>query len=186
MENDLFQHNGYLFVPGLIDAAPYYNIIKKLSEIGRGNNNDKQVPGAITYYKEPFFEQLLIYILPEIELYTGYELYKTYSYARYYHLGDELKPHTDRKACEITVSLTLGYEGRPWPLWIQDRKQNAHAFSLAAGDAVIFKGIELLHWREQNTYGDCGQVFLHYVDKNGPYADEVDDKLKRSGKQHQY
>lgn len=186
MEDNLFQRNGYLFVPGLFNTASYFTVLKKLSEIGKGNKNDKQVPGSVSYYKEPIFEKLLIHLLPQIEKLTAYQLYKTYSYARYYHLGEELKPHTDRHACEITVSLTLGYQRQTWPIWLLDRQQEKRSFTLEAGDAVIFKGIELQHWREINTYGDCGQVFLHYVDQNGPYSAEIDDNRRKINRQHQY
>lgn len=171
-----FQQEGYLFVPALIDTKTYFTTIKKLAEWGRGNKNDAQVPGSIGFYKEPFFEKLLQFLLPTIEFHTGYELLKTYSYARCYHLGEELKPHTDRQACEITVSLTLGYEGSSWPIWILDKQKEKHSFTLEPGGALIFKGMELKHWREKNVYGNCAQVFLHYVDKNGPFANKADDR----------
>jgi hypothetical protein len=53
-----------------------------------------------------------------------------------------------------------------------------HSFLLRPGDALLFKGIELTHWREKNTFGPCSQVFLHYVDQNGPYAYCRDDLVR--------
>lgn len=147
----------------------------KLVESGRGDVNDKQVPGATSFYKEMLFEKLLEHLLPKIETLTGYELFKTYSYARRYEIGNELKPHVDREACEITATLALGADGEIWPIWVEDREKKHHSFSLAPGDALIFRGMELRHWREKNRYGSCSQVFLHYVDRNGPYARCKDD-----------
>ncbi|OCX50637.1 hypothetical protein BEL04_22975 [Mucilaginibacter sp. PPCGB 2223] len=182
MSDNSFKDNGYKFVKGLVDdTSAYWKIMNRLVELGKGKQ-DPQVPGSQGFYKEPFFEKLLEHLLPDVEQQSGYKLYKTYSYARQYHLGEELKIHRDRHACEVTVSLCLGNEGQPWPLWLKDRSGQNHAFALEAGDAFIFKGIELVHWREPNTFGACSQVFLHYVDRDGPYAAEKDD-LNRKGHQ---
>lgn len=172
-----FQENGYLFAPGLIDTTAYYAFFGKLVESGRGKAN-KLVPGSVGFYKEPLCEKLLEHLLPAIESLTGHKLYKTYSYARRYELGNELEPHRDRAACEITATLALGYEGKPWPIWVKDRQGQPHSFLLHAGDALIFRGSELPHWREKNTYGPSSQVFLHYVDRNGPHAHCRDDRDK--------
>lgn len=163
-----------MLVKGLTDTKSYYNFVNHLAKVGRGKA-DTQVEGSIGFYKNPLFEQLLTDLLPEIERHTGYQLYKTYSYGRVYHLGEELAAHKDRKACEITVSLCLGTEDRTWPIWIHDRENKDHAIEIEPGDALIFKGVELKHWREPNTFGDCVYAFLHYVDQNGPYADQKDD-----------
>jgi len=167
-------------VRGLADTASHYMFINKLVDLGQGKN-DKQVPGAKGFYKNPLFERLLEHLLPAVEQHTGYSLYKTYSYARRYNLGDELKRHLDRNACEVTVSLCLGNDDKPWPIWIRDKDKNKHCFEMQAGDAVIFKGVELVHWREPNTTGRCANAFLHYVDKQGPYADEKDDVKNKTG-----
>ena len=45
---------------------------------------------------------------------------------------------------------------------------------LEPGDGVIYRGCEVEHWREAfdaPTGSWQTQVFLHYVDKNGPYGD---------------
>lgn len=168
--------NGFTFVKALTETTSFYNFTNGLVKFDPGNA-DRQVPGSRGYYKNPFFEQLLINLLPLVEQYTGYQLFKTYSYLRLYHPGERLEPHIDRVACEVTVSLCLGSEGLPWPLWIRDRDGKKHSFEMTAGDAVIFKGVELSHWRDVNTFGNCSYVFLHYVNQFGPYADQKDDTL---------
>ena len=177
-----FKERGFMLVKGLADTASNYMFINKLVELGKGQQ-DQQVPGSIGFYKNPLFERLLEALLPAIEQHTGYELYKTYSYARTYKLDDELKRHKDRNACEVTVSLCLGNDDKPWPIFIRDKDKNIHSFEMEAGDAVIFKGVELPHWREPNTYGACANAFLHYVDQHGPYADQKDD-LSDTKRQH--
>lgn len=37
---------------------------------------------------------------------------------------------------------------------------------------LIYKGCELEHWREPFQGYDCGQVFMHYNDEDGPFADK--------------
>lgn len=183
---NIFQEKGFIYIKGLTDTSTHALFVDKLLELGKGKTNDLQVPGSISFYKEPIFEKLLLYLLPLVENYTGYSLHKTYSYARKYNLGDELKPHTDRHACEITVSLCLRNESKPWPIWVMDKKGQAHSFVMEAGDAVIFKGIELNHWREPNIYGICSQVFLHYVNQYGIYANQKDDRKQSNNPQGHY
>ena len=48
------------------------------------------------------------------------------------------------------------------------------------GDAVVYKGCELYHWREKYIEGQWqAQVFLHYVDANGPHAQEKYDRRNK-------
>jgi hypothetical protein len=51
-------------------------------------------------------------------------------------------------------------------------KDNApHAYTLNAGDAVVYKGCEAKHWRETFKSDQLNvQFMLHYVDKFGPHA----------------
>jgi hypothetical protein len=175
-----FQEKGFMMVSGLADTTSLYMFIKKLVDLGKGQS-DKQVPGAVGFYKNPLFEKLLENLLPAVEQHTGYSLYKTYSYARKYNIDDELKRHLDRPACEVTVSLCLGNDDKPWPIWVLDKDKNKHCFEMQAGDALIFKGVELLHWRQPNVFGPCANAFLHYVDRHGPYADQKDDLKNTKG-----
>ena len=59
-----------------------------------------------------------------MQRYTGLDLEPTYSYLRVYKNGDVLHKHTDRKACEYSVSLTLKRESDDeiWPLYLQTDK----------------------------------------------------------------
>ena len=49
---------------------------------------------------------------------------------------------------------------------------------LEEGDAMIYRGCELPHWREAYNEGTkLAQVFLHYVDANGKFTEWKDDKV---------
>jgi hypothetical protein len=43
------------------------------------------------------------------------------------------------------------------------------------GDCIIYRGCELEHWRDPFEVGEGSyqsQVFMHYIDINGPYYPE--------------
>jgi len=137
---------------------------------------DDTSPGALSSAGDVFMDGLLMDLLPRAEAITSLKLFPTYSYFRVYHRGDVLEKHTDRPSCEISLSLCLGYQGeKPWPLMVEGPEGISSA-DLAPGDALLYRGIECPHWRESFEGDRNAQVFLHYVDQNGPYAEFKYDK----------
>lgn len=133
-------------------------------------------------YGDPVLDGLMNALVPRVEYCTGLALYPTYSYARIYHKGDELRPHRDRRACEISVSLNLGQTPDiPWPLCIRGRDNKDAAAPLRPGEALIYHGIELTHWRAPYEGEECAQVFMHYVNQHGPNAGERFDRRPALG-----
>lgn len=122
---------------------------------------DPQVPGPNTFilYGDPAFDLACDIVKNKIQAYVNKPLYTTYSYARLYVTGDELKRHTDRNACEISASINLG--GDPWPLYIIANKKKIKV-DLTPGNGVIYHGLELPHWREPFEGKTYHQFFLHY------------------------
>src|SRR6266446_5617138 len=137
---------------------------------------DGTAPGALSAAGDVFMDGLLIDLLPAAEKITQLQLFPTYSYFRVYHRGDVLAKHTDRPSCEISLSLCLGFQGeKPWPLMVEGASGSS-AVELNPGDGLLYKGIECPHWREPLNGDFTAQVFLHYVDQNGPYAEWKFDK----------
>lgn len=148
--------------------------ILKLSEEGK-MIKDKQCPLSGSIYGDKLLDVLLEDVRPIIEKSTGLNLIPTYSYARKYAPGDELKPHLDRAACEISATLTLGYDGKVWPIHVsldETTDNDIGEIEIDVGSMVIYRGMEINHWREPYKEGNwqC-QVFLHYVDADGPHKD---------------
>ena len=151
-----------------------------------GTWTDKQVPNTYSHYADQVMETLLVKMLPVMKEHTGLDLVPTYSYARLYKNGDILRRHKDRPSCEISTTLNLG--GDPWPIFIdgtgaktvideykQIHKPNAPEGTkvlLEVGDMLVYSGCELEHWREPFQGQVCGQVFLHYNHRNGPFAEK--------------
>jgi hypothetical protein len=121
------------------------------------------------------FDTVAERIWPFLENILGEELIPTYSYARLYTNGNVLKPHTDRPSCEISLSIQLGRSHHySWPLHAGNQR-----FDLAEGDALLYKGCEITHWRDvckgpDNYYS--GQLFCHYVRAAGPWARYAGDQ----------
>jgi len=142
---------------------------------------DEQVPETPFAYADFVSERLLEALQPSIEDRVGASLYPTYSYLRLYKHGDALKKHVDRPACEISATLCVGYEpDAPWPIWIGGRGSEA-AVTLLAGDMMVYRGMDVPHWREPYAGGRLAQIFLHYVDRAGPNSDWKYDKRPRLG-----
>jgi len=174
----IFRLEGYLVVPDFFDITGLYEYSKKLAKASRVG--DSQIHGSPVAYRDPIMEEILIKALSKVEALVGLELHKTYSYWRMYKIGDILRIHKDRAACEISVTMTIGYEGlKPWPIYILNRNEEPVKIKLEPGDALIYKGIETYHWRGINNFGRQVQVFLHYVDKNGFFVEWKDDKRKK-------
>ena len=134
-------------------------------------------------YATFFGETILSILKSDIEMYTGFKLTPTYSYSRIYDRGAILGRHTDRPACEISASINLGYtDGKPWPLLLEDINGVKQVVDLDKGDMILYRGIELPHWRETNTYCDkLYQLFIHYVETDGRYMREKFDGRKMLG-----
>tara|TARA_R110000851_G_scaffold1373_1_gene5090 strand:+ start:2226 stop:2792 length:567 start_codon:yes stop_codon:yes gene_type:complete len=123
------------------------------------------------FYADYLTESLLINKHSEMEKITGLSLKPTYSYWRMYTKFSDLEPHTDRPACEISVTINLGGDGTSWPIFMDKKPIN-----LDPGDAAIYLGCELRHWREEFEGDWQAQAFLHYVDAEGLFADHWKDK----------
>ena len=172
-----FKDNKYVIVSDLVDRETCKSLSDHLLELvnTERTSKDSQCPLSESIYGDPIFDKLLEDLKPKIEAATGLKLNPTYSYARKYAPGDELKPHIDRAACEISATLTLGYDGKVWPIHVSrddTMEKDVGAIDLDVGSIVIYRGMEINHWREPYKEGNwqC-QVFLHYVDAEGPHKD---------------
>jgi hypothetical protein len=136
-------------------------------------NNDN---GDTYFYGDLVMESLMINKLELMQKETGLELLPTYAYWRMYTLHADLKKHTDRPSCEVSVTVMIGSDGTKWPIYM-----NGTAVHLEPGEAAIYLGCEVEHWREEFTGDWQAQTFLHYVDKNGPNKEWFKDKRHMYG-----
>lgn len=135
--------------------------------------NDQQIPETYSHYADIVMETLLQKVKPIMEKESKVKLIETYSYARIYKKGDELKRHKDRYSCEISTTMHLG--GDEWPIYLEPSGKEAQdgiEVNLKPGDMLMYRGCDLEHWRSAFKGQDCGQVFLHYNDASGKNAEK--------------
>ena len=182
----LFEENGYVilkqFVPRLMCDYISENI-RVLEASSYFDYGDPQVEKAFSAAAPVITETLLDVMTSILSQTINCELYPTYSYLRIYMKGAELERHTDRPSCEVSATLPLSYDAPTiWPLYIESGNK-VIGVELEPGDALLYKGIEVPHWREAFEGERQVQVFLHYVKKNGKYSEFKFDKRDHLGHQ---
>ncbi len=139
----------------------------------------------------PPMQAFLWALTPTMETITGQRLVPTYDYFRIYREGDICRVHRDRPACQHSLSLTLDYsDDVMWPLEVgaagptgpkdhlaDDFGAEGHvALPMSVGDAVAYRGVEHRHGRTMpNPNAWSAHLFLHWVDPDGPFADQAFD-----------
>lgn len=146
---------------------------------------DEQCPLSYSIYGSEIFDGILDKICKPLSNQLGVELLPAYTYARLYQPGDELVRHKDRESCEISGTMTLGFdpESDLWPIFFakDPSDQAGIKFDVGVGDLVMYRGNELDHWRPKYKGNWQVQVFFHYVDANGPHKDFAYDGRKKLG-----
>lgn len=175
-----FRNKGYALAKDFIskDYAEYLTSELKKLVAEEKTEKDIQCPLSHAIYNHQIFNTLLNELVPYMENATGLKLYPTYAYARLYQPDDELKVHIDRESCEVSATITLGWEGDQWPIYMGDNedKSDASEILMDVGDAVVYRGMEKYHWREKFKGKWQAQVFVHYVDAYGRFRDYQYDK----------
>ena len=165
VEFEMLKNNLY-WLNGIQDGFPF---------------GDTQTPNSFSFYAAPCFEALLTVIKPNMELVTGKQLVPTYSYARIYYKGGTLERHTDRPSCQYSATLCVSNDKDPWPIFIESYSGEVASVDLQPGDMLVYRGDKLHHWREPYEDDKQIQVFVHYTDVNGEYADYAYDKRPMLG-----
>lgn len=129
---------------------------------------DEQVVRSYAHYGFVGFEALMLQMLPVVEGATGKRLLPAYTYGRIYYNGAVMYKHTDRPSCEYSATMTLSVDEKPWDIWMTDLKGAAKPLALGVGDMCVYQGNMLEHWRDEYEGQKQIQVFLHYVDADGP------------------
>lgn len=205
-----FDANGYLIVKNLWDAEELFREVPTLrGQISYSGNEyehlplENQVEGSLAVYGHPQYRYIHSGIRLKLEKIIGKKLYNTYYYDRFYFVGQGLVVHSDRDACEISVSvhISTNLEER-WPLWIKTpdvydgseiiQPGENHGVCLKPGDGMIYKGCERPHWRDPLPSRNVGnyytgeldydddtfyhQVFFHYVLADGLRVQYANDR----------
>src|SRR5262245_14508101 len=166
--NPELREKGYIFAKGLLEPSLAHVIYKTLLlKQWRGECfRDNHIPTAASLTNDTLTDALLLELRPKIEAISDCRLIPTYSYGRVYFHGDTMISHRDRASCEVSVSIHLSRDGGEASLWFRPNTK----VEMDEGDGAVYLGCEIDHWRERFTGNSLGQVFLHYVVADGPFA----------------
>lgn len=196
-----YDKDGYAHLQGLVSPEIAQAFLRQLKkDMGPAPiplSRVQQHPNLLT---RPAFEayghhyQPMLFFLygltPIVSEAVGLDLLPTYDYFRIYRKGDICRVHSDRYSCEHSLSLTLGYsDDAPWDLEVSKDRSEPSAqvdqgfgtsgfasVPMQVGDAVLYKGVHHRHGRTSpnpNTWS--AHLFLHWVDRDGPYRDQAFD-----------
>lgn len=188
-----FTSNGYVLVKNFIDEATVRTISRYFeNKILRGDwKLDPSDPiTSYSSYADPLIEVVLRDSLPYVEEVVGEELVPTYSYSRIYRPGETLEPHVDRPSCEVSLTINVANLGEYSAIYMKYPGKEANKYILNPGDAVVYQGCVVEHWRDTLVDPQLTvQFMLHYVRKNGKfnnYKFDGREKLGMSKKQREY
>jgi len=184
MKKSLIENN-YIVLPNFISKERASNLSFEFLTHCKENDlgGDEQAPNSYSKYNYISFLELLCEKTPEISSAIGESVLPTYNYARVYKNGSELVRHTDRDACEISVTLHL-HGDSAWPIWIETPYGEQRSIDLNPGDAMIYLGRIAPHWRDSYGGEYYTQVFLHYVRSRGDCSYAYFDKINEQNKPH--
>ena len=160
-------------IKNLVSPEECADMSKEMFDLfNEGRTNEHRVENCPAAYNPPRTHTAMYKYKFQIQDAVGKKLYGTYSYGRLYRKGNVLEKHTDREASEYGVSVVTGMSGdHQWPLYIDGTEVN-----LEIGDAVVYKGTELEHWREENKNGWYTISLFFFVDADGEYKHLKDDE----------
>jgi hypothetical protein len=193
--NNDFQKNGYFVVKNALHPQTLellkteFNMLRKCDMVCKGYDEntryitaDDQVKNSFWWYGAYCFESTMLILQNQIEEIIGKELYPCYTYARIMYKGAEMLKHKDRPSCQYSATICIDQDiENEYPLFIENYAGEVSSIILQPGDMIVYNGTELSHWREEYQGNGHMQAFIHYVDRNGPYADYKFDKRKTLG-----
>jgi PKHD-type hydroxylase len=184
---EYFKKNKYIYLSNTVsreDCSQLTDYMFGLYNDGKLTKDD-QCPLSDSVYGDPILDGLLEKLTEPLSAQLGIDLAPAYTYARIYRPGEILVKHKDRPSCEISGTMTLGFDPGSgiWPIYFgkNDDDVVGSQLEINVGDLVMYHGNELYHWRPEYKGKWQVQVFFHYVDKNGQHADWAYDKRPQLG-----
>jgi len=169
-----FQKNRYVALNDLLHPlhiATLRRYIRQLAASGRLVKGKGGYQHCFLSHNEPvarFFHHQLTTVVSEV---IGEQVQPSFAFTLSYHGGSELSRHTDREQCEFTLSLCLDFIPEPkgvtkWPLHMETGDGQV-TVEQSLGDALLFCGRDLAHYRERLADGCTStSILFHFVRRN--------------------
>ena len=178
---DTLHEKGYIVLKSFIPAELCDLVVKSslLDERATTSQAPLESIPSFTVYGSPTGDALLQMVQSVLEPHL-FELYPTYSFFRIYKEGADLKMHTDRESCAISVSVALNKN--EWGFDLVDKTGQEKLVRLDIGDAILYLGHEVSHGRKTKLQEETSShIFLHYVPATPEYEQYKYDERKRLG-----
>lgn len=165
-----FEQQRYVAVKNLLDPfvlqylQSYYHQF-----VAEGLRHFRRDGTSINGYGEACADLALYAMREKIEGITGLSLLPGFSFVRLYRKGEKLRRHIDRGANEVNCTIQI-YGNTPWPLGVQVAGQDV-VIHQDDGDGLIYRGLEIPHWRDAYVGDEHLQLILAYVVKDGENRD---------------
>lgn len=180
MNNKLIENN-YLIIPGFVPSYRAVQLANEFKSYCECSNleGDLQAPLSHSKYNYISFLELLCEKTQEVSSILEETVLPTYAYSRVYFKDSVLEKHTDRDACEISLTVHLNGD-KQWPIFIKTPTGEERSVVLNPGDAMLYLGKIAEHWRNSFDGDHYTQVFLHYVRSRGDCVYAYFDKKREN------
>ena len=166
---DKFEAEGYTCLHELIhpfhlgSLRRYYRHLVRTGGMSLGDNSSPLRYVAYNESVAQFFHLQLTTLVSEV---AGTQVKPSFVYVVAYQGNADLPVHTDRQQCEYAVSLLVDYTPEPfdqssWPLYFETAKGTCCVWQ-ALGDAVLYRGRSLPHFRKQLSATSTSTSILFY------------------------
>jgi len=167
----------YKFIPNFLDEKTLNHLNTKFKEnlmTARASFDESTVVGrSYNIYNFLPAVNVLCQKTSIVSKLIDEDVLPTYAFIRRYCNGSKLQEHKDRRSCEISLTINLDSDLS----WEFKLRKNDEIVSLTQnpGDAILYIGCDLSHFRESYNGSYYDQLFLHYVRYDGPNADTFFD-----------
>jgi hypothetical protein len=183
---DFFKENNFVRF-GSVISKEWHQIFSNYALMkAKGSFSPDTEISVMTHgvYGDTLMECLLQTCRPAVQRGTGLSLLPTYSYYRVYPSGVAVKRHKCPPSNEIRAILCLGFDyslggdnSYSWEILLDEtggEGRVGQGIKTYPGSMLVYRGDMLECWR--NTYdvprsGWYAEVFLNYVDSDGPYSE---------------
>lgn len=178
---------GWDYIPDIITKEEaiqikYENYLGAIHDLGGLKTHfDKERGNVMCCYAPPSSTFVVKKMKPILENLLGEELIPSYWFTTTYHNKGWMNCHTDRPSCEVSVTMNICGDAK-WPIKLKDLSNKRREVVTPVGHGVAYLGTIVPHWRSPlRTHKNDRfmQLFLHYVRKNGPYADHAYDRNQK-------
>ena len=158
-----------LFLQPLVSAlSEFYQHRRRHGFLTHG---DERIAHCFWEHNGAIAKLLHTQLSPFVSSVVGFPVKASYSYFREYLGGSHLEAHTDRKQCEVTLSVQIRHKanGRkppsPWGFWFRPKgKTTFQEATLEPGDAILFFGRSIPHYRPRLPRGESySSLMFHFV-----------------------